>query len=281
MFKAFNPSRAATCWGVVFLILLIAPRCLAWGGMGHQIVALIAEDRLSDQAVAGVRDLLGDDQISDAVIASWADEIRRERRDTAPWHYVNIPFEAEQFDQKRDGNDGRNVIDAITGAELSLTDASASRSQKIEALKFIVHLVGDIHQPLHCAERNHDRGGNGRLVFFLDRQRAVNLHSVWDTLILQQAMGKQRVADYSAELEKEISSKQASEWEKGTPKDWANESHRVAVESAYAGVPADGSPPKLDATYVEQNKKVVRLQLERAGVRLAMILNRAFAKKAR
>jgi hypothetical protein len=91
--------------------VLIAPCCFGWGGTGHQIVALIAEDRLSDQAVAGIRDLLGKDHISDAVIANWADEIRRERRDTAGWHYVDIPVEVDRFDQKRDGNDGRNVID--------------------------------------------------------------------------------------------------------------------------------------------------------------------------
>src|SRR4051812_20261854 len=91
----------------------VASPCFGWGGMGHQIVALIAEDHLSPAAKAGIRDLLGGDaQISDAEVASWADEVRRQRRETAPWHYVNIPADATGFDRKRDGRDGDNVVDA-------------------------------------------------------------------------------------------------------------------------------------------------------------------------
>src|SRR6266513_1527370 len=125
------------------------------------------------------------------------DQIRRERRETAPWHYVNIPIEADGFDESRDGKRGDNVIDRIEHFEHVLADTTASKEDRAEALKFLVHFVGDIHQPLHCADRNGDKGGNGRLVFYLDRQTAVNLHSVWDTSLLRSYMGSTRVADYA------------------------------------------------------------------------------------
>ena len=99
---------------VVLLLLAYAVPCLGWGGEGHQAVALIAEERLTERAQARVKELLGGTHLSDAEVVNWADEIRRERRKTAPWHYVNIPIDAEGYDAKRDGKDGQNVIDAIT-----------------------------------------------------------------------------------------------------------------------------------------------------------------------
>jgi hypothetical protein len=161
-------------------VLLIFPAvCLAWGGEGHQIVALIAEDHLTPRAKAAVTELLDGAHISDAEVASWADEVRRQRSNTAPWHYVNIPHDAGAFDQVRDGNNVNNVIDAIDAQLKVLADKAAPREKRQEALKFVVHFMGDIHQPLHCADRNGDKGGNKRLVFFLDRRKAVSLHSVW------------------------------------------------------------------------------------------------------
>jgi hypothetical protein len=159
------------------MILLFLPATvLAWGGEGHQIVALIAEDRLTPEAKAGMHELLGEDvSISDAEIANWADQIRRERRNTAPWHYVDIPTTQPSYDATRDGNDGDNVIDAIDRFEKVLADKSKPKAERAEALKFVVHFVGDVHQPLHCADRDGDRGGNKRLVFFLNQKRAVAL----------------------------------------------------------------------------------------------------------
>lgn len=136
------------------LMLLVPAACHAWGGEGHQLVALIAEDHLTPQAKAAVKELLDGAQISDAEVASWADQIRRERRETAPWHYVNIPHDAQGFDRQRDGRDGDNIIDALERQAKILPDKSAPREQRQEALKWVVHLVGDLHQPLHCAERN-------------------------------------------------------------------------------------------------------------------------------
>ena len=207
------------------------------------------------------------------------DQIRRERRETAPWHYVNIPVESDGYDAKRDGNNGDNVIDVIDAVERFakvLADHNAPREDRVEALKFVVHFIGDLHQPLHCADRNGDKGGNKRLVFFLDRPKAVSLHAVWDTFILPTSKGKQSVAEYGAALNARITSKQAKAWASGTPAEWAMESWRLAREVAYAGVPADGEPPKLGEDYVAKAQPVVEEQIQKAGVRLAAALNLAF-----
>jgi hypothetical protein len=141
-----------------------------------------------------------------------------------------------------------------------------------------VHVVGDIHQPLHCVERNGDRGGNGRLVFFPERQRAVSLHQCWDSLILINQKRSVRVADYVGMLNARITVDQVKSWEASTPVDWANEGHRVAVEWVYPGVPADGDLPKIDQAYVERAGPIIDLQLQKAAVRLTMVLNRVLGK---
>ena len=102
------------------------------------------------------------------------------------------------------------------------------KEERVEALKFVVHFVGDLHQPLHCADRNGDKGGNGRLVFFPGRKKAVSLHTVWDTLILPRSKGKQSVAEYGDALNGKITAKQAKAWATGTPQAWAAESWTLA-----------------------------------------------------
>jgi hypothetical protein len=129
---------------------------------------------------------------------------------------------------------------------------------------------------LHCAERNGDKGGNKRLVFWMDRKKAISLHSVWDTFILPTRKGKQSIAEYGAKLNDAITDKQAKAWSKGTPADWAIESWRLAREFAYQDVPAYGDPPKLGTEYVERARPVVDEKIQRAGVRLAAALNMAF-----
>jgi len=258
------------------LFLLLPSIVHAWGGEGHQIVCLIAEDRLTPAAKTGIHGLLGDANISDAEVASWADEFRRQHEETAPWHFVDIPTDAKDFDEKRDGQNGNNVVDKIADFKAVLQNTKAAKDGRVAALKFLVHFVGDIHQPLHCAERNNDKGGNARLVFFLDHPKATNLHSVWDSTILINHKGGVRIAAYAEKLNGAIKPEQADEWAKGTPVDWANESHYLAVSSAYKDVPAYGPPPKLNQAYVDASGKVIDLQLQRGGVRLAAILNDIF-----
>lgn len=263
---------------IVGIVLVAASPLLAWGGEAHQAIALIAEERLSADAKAGIRDLLGADaNISDAEIASWADQIKRERRDTAPLHYVNIPADSSGFDADRDGNNGANLIDAIGRFEAVLKDRTQPKESRAEALKFLVHLVGDLHQPLHCAERDGDKGGNLCRVYFLERARLTNLHTVWDTDLVRQYVGRTRIAEYSQALNESVTANDAKSWEGGTVKDWANETFWIAADKVYVGVPASEPPLRLDERYVDSQMPIVELQLRRGGIRLAALLNRALS----
>jgi hypothetical protein len=150
---------------VAILVFVFPSLCHAWSGEGHQLIALIAEDMLTPEAKAAAKELLDGANIADAEVVNWADEIRRERRETAPWHYVNIPHDARGFDRARDGRDGDNVIDALERQAKVLADKTQPREKSVEALKFVIHFVGNLHRPLHCADRNGDKGGNTRLVF--------------------------------------------------------------------------------------------------------------------
>ncbi len=138
-----------------------------------------------------------------------------------------------------------------------------------------MHFVGDLHQPLHCADRNGDKGGNGRLVFFPGRKKAVSLHMVWDTLILPRSKGKQSVAEYGDALNGKITEKQAKAWATGAPRAWALECWKVAREVVYAAIPPAGDPPVITEEYIATAEPVVDEQIQKAGVRLAAALELA------
>jgi hypothetical protein len=161
--------------------------------------------------------------------------------------------------------------------ERVLADKATPRDERAEALKFLVHLIGDLHQPLHVVERNGDKGGNKRLVFFLERERAVSLHQVWDGLMIRRYVGRSegKAGPYSDKIDAKTTDELAAEWAKGSVADWANEAHKIAVEHVYADVPADGPPPKIGQAYVDERRAAVELQLRRGGVRLAAVPNRA------
>jgi hypothetical protein len=231
----------------------------AWGTTGHQIIAELAQRRLSAAARAQVTTLLHGATL--ASVASWADDVRSSRPETARWHFVDIPREASRYDAARDcapEAQGDCVIAAIERFRQVLADRRRPESERAEALKFLVHFVGDLHQPLHSID-DHDRGGNGVPVTLFGQP--TNLHAVWDSgLIAHTGLG---VAEYVARLE--ASDVDAS----GTPISWAEEAHRAAVDHAYV-IPADR---RLDEPYYDANRPVVDLQLARGGARLARLLN--------
>jgi len=249
----------------------------AWGWEGHIIVAHIAEQHLTDKAKAGIAQLLGPDRkLSDDPVASWADHIRRDRPETGPWHYVDIPFEATSYDPTRDCPTGRCVVAHIEHFAAVLADTNATTVSRAEALRFVVHFVGDMHQPLHSTERNHDKGGNLVKITFLSDSETGNLHSVWDSMLLRQYLGGQDVSGYADKLNSRITPQQMKDWAGGLVADWAWESHHQAVAHTYAGVPIQDTPFNLDQQYVAGNRDVVETQLMRAGIRLANVLNKAF-----
>src|SRR5215213_8716979 len=211
-----------------FVLALLLPFSLpahvfAWGREGHAIVAQIAESRLTPKAKAAIDDLLPK-QATMSSVSSWADSIRKEREETATWHYVDIPYEMRAYDAARDGKNGNNVIDKIVDFANVLNDRTRPAAEREEALKFLIHFIGDLHQPLHCAERNEDKGGNFRLVFFLDEPQAVNLHRTWDSVILKHVMGKGQKklsnSEYAKKIADSITEKQTTEWTRSQPVNW-------------------------------------------------------------
>jgi len=253
----------------VLAVLLTAvswPRpCLAWGHEGHQIIALIAEHYMTDSAKAKATALLDGSGID--AIASWADDFRRAHRETAPWHYIDCPLSEPTIDMARDCQHGDCVVAKTEEFLGVLRDPAASQAAKAEALKFVVHFVGDLHQPLHD-EDNHDKGGNTRYVVF--ERHPDNLHWVWDTGLLEHI--NRNPAELAEELEKRITAQDLADWEKGTVLDWANEGHQIAQAVAYGDL-GNESPAPITPTYEKQADPAIEVQLERAAVRLAWLLN--------
>lgn len=257
-----------------FAIFLAPAPCLAWGVEGHQIVAHIAAHELSGAARAQVQDLLGGDAEGAMVeVSTWADEIRRSRPNTAPWHFVDIPIGSAGYDPSRDCRNGNCIVAQIESEKAILADRQLAAPVRAEALRFLIHFVGDLHQPLHAAD-NGDRGGNEVRVSF-GRSRT-NLHAVWDTALVQ-SLGKdpRAVAD---DLMAQITASDRTRWQVNGAASWANETWRVASAEIYAKLPGSGGTAAsviLPATYAASEKATVSSQLEKAGVRLAWLLNAA------
>jgi len=205
-------------------------RALAWGGEGHRIAAEIAEQYLEPEVAEHVRELLAVENATNlAAVSTWADDIRSQRRETARWHFVNIPIHTPPgtplaYDAARDCPQGDCVVAAIERFEGVLRDKAAPPRDRLEALKFVVHFVADVHQPLDCAD-DQDSGGNDERLIFLGRQ--TSLHAVWDSGILEAASVGDESA-YALHLVQSITPARLAEWRRGSPADWATESYRIA-----------------------------------------------------
>jgi hypothetical protein len=239
----------------------------AWGPEGHNLVARIADAQLTPAARAKVAEILGPG-VTMASVSSWADSVRRDRPDTGPWHYVDIPIDKKHLDMARDCLKDQCVIKAIENFEAVLRDPNAPREKRKEALMFVIHFVGDMHQPLHSSD-NKDKGGNDTHVAYNGRQ--TNLHSLWDGLMLQRIGTEDALfAGMSAE-----SMKHKKKWSRGSVENWAEQAHKDAVSITYGKLPksADGKPAVITPQYEAAADPLIRTQIEKAGARLARVLN--------
>ncbi len=244
------------------LSLGLCASALAWGPTGHRAVGHIAEQRLNAKAQQAVRGLLGDEPLAEASL--WADEIRSESQwqVSSPWHYVNIP-DGQVYDRTR-RDPGGDVIEALERFVAVLRYGASSREDKIAALKFIAHFIGDIHQPLHVG-RASDRGGNEvRLSWFGEPS---NLHRVWDSGVIS----RRRLTPGS--LAQALKSRPADEveaWRQDGPMTWAAES--MTLRPLVYDMPGTG----LGREYLRKAGPVVEERLLQAGVRLAALLDAIF-----
>lgn len=269
-------KTVATC----LLLIFLWSQCFAWGFKGHRIVGDIALHHLNANAKQNLEALLGNSDL--AAISTWADEVRSQRPESYGWHFVDIPKDAAGFSEERDcyrpdekhpssKTDHHNcVVDRITMFKQVLADKNAAHEDRIEALKFLVHFVGDIHQPMHGIEEG--RGGNDiHVVEFGSAQCGkypCNLHYEWDTGLIEHTGRSEQ--DYVTYLEQRIASEKLLA--DGTPAEWANESLRLAKQVWLT----DGGA--VDETYYKTNIGIVDQRLALAGLRLAAMLNDALGK---
>jgi hypothetical protein len=250
------------------LLLLSSRLVFAWGFEGHQLVARIAEGILTPDTKAQIQAILGPGE-SISALASWADEVRPSRPESAPWHYIDIPVHGTGLDMHHDCPDGNCVIAKIEEFRNVWRDSAVTKANRREALLFLVHFVGDMHQPLHCSD-NDDKGGNDVLVRIFGED--AKLHSVWDSRIIEHMPDEEQLF---SELSAAISPELARNWSRGTVTDWAMEAFQIAKDTVYGLLPptASGQRVELSPSYVREAEPVIKLQIERAGVRLAAILN--------
>lgn len=248
--------------------LLPAPAS-AWGAQGHRLVARIAETRLDPAAKAEVQRLLATEPGATlASIAPWADQLRAEDPDlgkrSAGWHYVNMAEDGCAYDPPKHCRDGDCVIEALKAQSARLADRGLSDAERLQALKFVVHLAGDLHQPMH-AGYGHDKGGNTYQLQF--NERGTNLHSLWDSgmfyaLQLDDDPFLQRLQALPAPA-----GIVAPQLQRDAAR-WAEQSCRIATrEGVY---PANR---KVGQAYADTWRPVAEAQLRLAGERLAALLN--------
>jgi predicted Rossmann-fold nucleotide-binding protein len=290
---------AIVCAAVVFGITSHAH---AYGPEGHALIADMAQANLMPAAKAEVLRLLaleGANGLDD--VSSWADDYRSSHPETSSTHFVDIPLFEQSYDEMRDchyDKDNKRVAEltCIVARLLHfaqvLSDSSKPDKDRLDALKWVTHLLGDVHQPLHAAD-NQDRGGNSISVAYFDK--ANNLHAIWDSGIIERQygwiLGPKFSFDHAAVrqaaegMNAQITTEQRRAW---APQfslleqnivQWANESHLLA-SAAYLNVPAtkgDDWQGKYQATFWP----IVREQLQKASVRLSAVLNLMLASTER
>ena len=281
------------CAGLTFA--LTAPAVMAWGPVGHALVADVAQQRLDLQASAEVAYLLRQEGLTRLdQIASWADDQRKEMPGTGSWHYVDTPLHDPDYVAARDCPRGDCIVVKLAQQTRILANTSATPQARLQALKWVVHLVGDIHQPLH-AEDNDDKGGNTVQVQFFGF--GTNLHSVWDGRVIDREMDlhvgphysidRRAVRKKALQLDSSITSAEQTAWApQGSLNqlpsqaiEWANQSHRLAQQVAYVDITKPHGRA-WSQRYEDRVWPVIETRLKQAGVRLADVLNEALAKPA-
>jgi len=247
------------------LLLLTSIIFLAsWGYIGHQAVGIIATNHLSPSAKSAVQKLLGDKSLGD--IASWADEIRDNI--TFPEHFINAPLglSREAFENEVKNQPQDNVYKAILANTAIINNPEASKDDKEKALKFIVHFVGDLHQPMHVS-RKEDLGGNKIQLQF--EATETNLHSLWDSrMIDKQGLNASEIAKQFDHA----SNEQIVQWQSASLMDWLWESYQISTKLYDVSTPGS----KLGEEYYKAHIRIVDERIEKAGIRLAGLLNKLF-----
>jgi hypothetical protein len=256
--------RALFLGALATLSCVAASPAAAWSVFGHELIAELAERQLSDQARAGALAMLAGEADHLADVAGWADPLRDEPAYAwaTPLHYVNFPRGECHFDAIRDCPAGACVVGAVQRFQSDLADASLPAARRAEALKFLIHFVGDLHQPLHCGYGD-DKGGNTYQVNLAGD--GSNLHRIWDYSMLASS-GRDRAGHLAALSAQPLPAAGAFD-----PAGWAEESCRI--------VASEGFYPRrrrLEDAYFERFRPIAEQRMRLAAARLAALLERQF-----
>ncbi|MBC7475482.1 MAG: hypothetical protein H7263_14425, partial [Candidatus Sericytochromatia bacterium] len=273
----FLRSPKKTILPVILLasLLITQKPALAWRDSGHQTVALIAQDHVKPETKKKIDQILGSDTGLDKV-SICADDIKHnpvncankfqlgKRVETHAWHYINIPLseknptvESIQKYCKNDDCINSQIKNTIT----ILHNKDSSKLEKQTALMFLVHFIGDIHQPLHCIDDN-DRGGNDKVIWLYSNKPNdyTNLHSLWDNIIED----KIDSATLTKNLEKDISTKKdLSKWLSGDTDEWVLESYNIGKDLIYPDFNKNGG--HLNKSYQRKMRAIAYQQIEKGG----------------
>jgi hypothetical protein len=242
------------------LFLALSSQAFAWGPLGHKIVAQVAEENLTEKAKLEVKNLIQNQTMAD--VATWADTIRNqpEWQFTKTWHFVSIP-DGDTYEEIQKDPNG-DVIESINSAISTLKMKTGSKDDQLNALRFLIHFVGDVHQPLHVG-RAEDRGGNEVQVTFMGR--SCNLHALWDTILIDsQKIG---VKEYSIKLQSIKRENQNFDF---------NYDQIVKENMELRTKVYDFKSADLGAEYLSQNIEAANTRLFLGGKRLASILNNLY-----
>lgn len=258
---------------LLLLILLISfsyTSINAWGKSGHRIIAQIAEQNLTKKSRKEIKELLNGYPM--AYSSDWADQIRSDTtgiwEHTYVWHYINIPSNLDRptFQKAIDAVRQENVYSEIPKLEAILRNKKATTEDRRVALNFIIHLVGDLHQPMHIG-REEDLGGNKISVKWFKENS--NIHAIWDSYLID--FEQYSYTEYASILAN-IPKWQKKLIQEGNLSDWLFETYQI-TNGIYSDVQ---SQKELSYGYSYKYKHIVELQLQRAGIRLAFILNNCF-----
>lgn len=241
----------------------------AYGPTGHRVIAELAYGYLTPEARAAVEAILGDEFMAEA--ATMPDEMRSNPEDfwrieAGPYHYINVPPGVSYEDSEK--NPAGDALTALEKYAAVVKDDMASSDDKRRAIWFIIHIVGDLHQPLHVGHPG-DRGGNRVEVVFMEE--LTNLHRLWDEhLVDHRGLS---FTEWTRFLERKIKPEMVTEWQQAQPIDWVHED-LILRDDIYAN-----SHGILSWDYVYKYMPLIKSQLSKGGVRLAGYLNRLFEKE--
>jgi hypothetical protein len=241
---------------------------VSWGVIGHRAIGKIAENHLSSKARESVKHLLGNESL--AMVSTYPDEIRpyQQYAYTAPWHYVNLPegLNYADFSAQLKSMEKPNIYKALLNCISDLKNPAKTKDEQVFALKFLVHLVGDLHQPMHTGH-SEDSGGNGIKIKLMRKES--NLHSLWDSGLIDYAgLSYLELAKHCDVFPKG----DLDSWQKDEIAKWAFESYQISKQLYDEAA----QNPEFDYTYYPAHADLVKKRIAQAGVRLATLLNEIY-----